>query len=49
MRLHELARARALHVALGGGATSTLNRDVHGQSLSSCLLEPELPERQEPR
>jgi hypothetical protein len=37
-----------LHDALGGGATSTLNLDVHGKSLSSCLLELELPERQEP-
>ena len=40
-----------LHDALAGGATRTLNLDVHGKSLSSCLLEmelPEPPERQEP-
>jgi hypothetical protein len=40
-----------LHDALAGGATHTLNLDVHGKSLSSCLLElelkPGLPERQE--
>ena len=33
-----------LHDALGGGATRALNLDVHGKSLSSCLLELELPE-----
>jgi hypothetical protein len=38
-----------LHDALAGGATSTLNLDVHGKSLSSCLLEMELPDRLEPR
>ena len=36
-----------LHDALAGGATRTLNLDVHGKSLSSCLLELELPERLE--
>lgn len=50
---YELPRLHALkfvlHDALGGGATRTLNLDVHGKSLSSCLLEMELPERQEPR
>jgi len=50
---YELPRLHALkfvlHDALDGGATRTLNLDVHGKSLSSCLLELELPERQEPR
>jgi hypothetical protein len=30
--------------ALGGGVTRTLNLDIHGKSLSSSLLELELPE-----
>lgn len=50
---YELPRLHALkfvlHDALSGGASRTLNLDVHGKSLSSCLLELELPERQEPR
>jgi hypothetical protein len=33
-----------LHGALSGGVTRTLNLDVHGKSLSSSLLELELPE-----
>ncbi len=53
VRRYELPRLHALkfvlHDALGGGATSTLNLDLHGKSLGSCLLEMELPERQEPR
>ena len=53
---YELPRLHALkfvlHDALAGGATRTLNLDVHGKALSSCLLEmelPERPERQEPK
>ena len=49
---YELPRLHALKFvlpdALGGGVTRTLNLDVHGKSLSSCLLELELSERQEP-
>jgi hypothetical protein len=33
-----------MHQALGGGVTRTLNQDIHGKSLSSSLLEMELPE-----
>lgn len=32
-----------LHNALDGGVTRTLNLDAHGKTLSSCLLEIELP------
>jgi hypothetical protein len=50
---YELPRLDALkfvlHDALGGGVTRALSLDVHGKSLSSCLLEMELPGRQEPR
>jgi len=50
---YELPQLHALKFvlrnALAGGATSTLNLDVHGKGLSSCLLEMELPDRQEPR
>ena len=50
---YELPRLHALkfvlHDALGGGVTRTVNLDAHGKSLSSCLLEMELPERQEQR
>ena len=50
---YELPRLHALkfvlHDALGGGVTRAVNLDAHGKSLSSCLLELELPERQEPR
>jgi hypothetical protein len=49
---YELPRLHALkfvlHDALGGGVTRTVSLDAHGKSLSSCLLELELPERQEP-
>jgi hypothetical protein len=34
-----------MYDALGGGVTRTLNQDVHGKSLSSSLLELELPDR----
>lgn len=34
-----------LHDALEGGVTRTLNLDLHGKSLSSALLEMDLPER----
>jgi hypothetical protein len=33
-----------LHHALGGGVTRTLDLDAHGKSLSSSLLEIELPD-----
>lgn len=33
-----------MHGALGGGVTRTLNLDIHGKSLSSCLLEMDLPD-----
>jgi len=35
-----------LHAALGGGVTRSLSLDPHGKSLSSCLLEMEIPDRQ---
>jgi hypothetical protein len=35
-----------LHEALGGGVTRSLSLDAHGKSLSSCLLEMEIPDRQ---
>ena len=38
-----------LHEALGGGVTRSLSLDSHGKSLSSCLLELEIPDRQERR
>jgi hypothetical protein len=34
-----------LHNCLGGGVTRSLDLDAHGKSLSSCLLELELPDR----
>jgi hypothetical protein len=34
-----------LHDALEGGVTRTLNLDIHGKTLSSSLLELELPDR----
>ncbi|WP_038937087.1 AtuA-related protein [Bradyrhizobium japonicum] len=37
-----------LHDALGGGVTRSLSLDAHGKSLSSCLLELELPEHHHP-
>ena len=37
-----------LHDALGGGVTRSLSLDAHGKSLSSCLLEMELPDPQRP-
>lgn len=33
-----------LHEALGGGVTRTLAQDLHGKSLSSAILEMEIPE-----
>ncbi|MCX7817115.1 MAG: hypothetical protein N2317_06365 [Syntrophales bacterium] len=33
-----------LHNALGGGVTRTLSLDLHGKSLSSALLEMEIPD-----
>lgn len=38
-----------LHNTLGGGVTRSLALDAHGKSLSSCLLEMELPDPQKPR
>jgi len=38
-----------LHGALGGGVTRSLALDAHGKSLSSCLLEMDLPDPQSPR
>jgi hypothetical protein len=35
-----------LHDALGGGVTRSLALDAHGKSLSSCLLEMQLPDPQ---
>lgn len=35
-----------LHEALGGGVTRSLRLDPHGKSLSSMLLELEIPDRQ---
>jgi len=35
-----------LHQALGGGVTRSLRLDPHGKSLSSTLLELEIPDRQ---
>lgn len=35
-----------LHEALGGGVTRSLRLDPHGKSLSSLLLELEIPDRQ---
>ena len=34
-----------LHEALGGGVTRTLALDMHGKSLSSAVLEMEIPDR----
>jgi len=36
-----------LHEALGGGVTRSLALDPHGKSLSSSLLELEVPDRQQ--
>jgi hypothetical protein len=36
-----------LYDALGGGVTRSLSLDPHGKSLSSSLLEMEIPDRQE--
>lgn len=33
-----------MHKALGGGVTRSLSLDIHGKSLSSALLEMDLPE-----
>ena len=38
-----------LHEALGGGVTRSLSLDPHGKSLSSSLLEMEIPDRQQGR
>lgn len=35
-----------LHDALGGGVTRSLNQDPHGKTLSSSLLELQLPDRE---
>lgn len=46
---HELPRIAALNFvmthALGGGVTRSLALDAHGKSLSSALLELEIPDR----
>jgi len=34
-----------LHEALSGGVTRTLALDIHGKSLSSAILEMEIPDR----
>jgi hypothetical protein len=36
-----------LHEALGGGVTRSLSLDSHGKTLSSSLLEMEVPDRQD--
>jgi hypothetical protein len=36
-----------MHAALGGGVTRSLSLDPHGKSLSSSLLEMEIPDRQQ--
>ena len=38
-----------LHGTLGGGVTRSLSLDAHGKSLSSCLLEMEIPDNQSAR
>jgi len=38
-----------MHSALGGGVTRSLSLDAHGKSLSSCLLEMEIPDDQSAR
>jgi len=38
-----------LHEALGGGVTRSLSFDPHGKSLSSSLLDMEIPDRQQGR
>jgi hypothetical protein len=38
-----------MHSALGGGVTRSLSLDAHGKSLSSCLLEMEIPDDQSRR
>jgi hypothetical protein len=38
-----------LHDTLGGGVTRSLALDAHGKSLSSCLLEMQLPNHQSAR
>jgi hypothetical protein len=38
-----------LHAALGGGVTRSLSLDPHGKSLSSSLLEMDLPDKQQRR
>jgi hypothetical protein len=35
-----------MHEALGGGVTRSLSLDAHGKTLSSSLLDLELPDRQ---
>jgi hypothetical protein len=37
-----------MHEALAGGVTRSLSLDAHGKSLSSSLLDLELPDRQRP-
>lgn len=37
-----------LHDVLGGGVTRSLSLDPHGKSLSSLLLQLDLPDRQSP-
>jgi hypothetical protein len=45
---YELPKLRAFNFvienALGGGVTISLNQDVHGKSLSTVMLDIELPE-----
>jgi hypothetical protein len=38
-----------LHAALGGGVTRSLSLDPHGKSLSSSLLEMDVPDKQQRR
>jgi hypothetical protein len=38
-----------LHEALGGGVTRSLSLDPHGKTLSSSLLEMDIPDRQDRR
>jgi hypothetical protein len=37
-----------MHGALGGGVTRSLALDIHGKSLSSSLLEMDMPDTQAP-
>ena len=42
----QIGWTRVLHDTLGGGVTRSLSLDIHGKSLSSSLLEMEVPDTQ---